>query len=94
VVDCAGLHRFEVMGVLVKPPSDYPGASNLSYDGSVYCAGLLETYYDYRGELLLGGWVGFPTEQEWYSGVRKLTCFLGPTSPPYPSPLFTGRIAP
>ena len=93
-VDCASLHRFEVMGVLVKSASDYPGASSLSYDASIYCAGLLETYYDYRGELLLGGWVGFPTEQEWYRGVRKLSCFLGPTSPPYPSPTFTGRIAP
>jgi hypothetical protein len=92
-VSCAASHRFEVMGVLNKPPQNYPGADELSGEIGEYCGALLEYNYDFRPELRLGGWAGFPTQQEWDRGVRKLTCFLGP-GPPNPDLTFTGRIAP
>jgi hypothetical protein len=92
-VGCDTPHRFEVMGALNKPEQPYPGADELGLDIGEYCGALLEYYYDFRGELRLGGWVGYPTQQEWDRGVRRLTCFLGPGAP-NPSSTFTGRIAP
>ena len=92
-VGCDTPHRFEAMGVRNKPDGDYPGPDALSREIGEYCGALLEYYYDFRPELYLGGWVGYPSLQEWDRGVRRLTCFLGPGAP-NPSTTFTGRIAP
>jgi Septum formation len=88
-LDCDSAHRFEVMGVLDKPAQVYPGADEVSLEIGEYCGAVLNYYYDFRPEL----WLGYPTQQEWDSGIRRLTCFLGPGAP-NPSTTFTGRIAP
>ena len=92
-VGCDTPHRFEAMGVRNKPDGDYPGPDALSREIGEYCGALLEYYYDFRPELYLGGWLGYPSQPEWDRGVRRLTCFLGPGTP-NPSTTFTGRIAP
>jgi molecular chaperone DnaK len=92
-VGCDTPHRFEVMGARNRPDGDYPGPDALSREIAEYCGALLEYYYDFRPELFLGGWVGYPTQQEWDRGVRRLTCFLGPGAP-NTSTTFTGRIVP
>jgi molecular chaperone DnaK len=87
---CDTPHGYEVMGVLDNPAQPYPDEVELRLAIAEYCDAWLYAIRTARPDLVLVSNYGLPTQQEWDSGIRRLTCFVGL----YGNRLMTGHFVP